>query len=438
MIFALATPVAQSAIGVFRISGVGCCEKFNTALNKPISEYRKVFLRDVFWEGVLIDRCSVVFYSSPNSYTGEDSVEVFCHGGLSVIKSLTGVFLALGFREAEPGEFSKIAFENGKLSLNEAEAVADLVHSEDVDRGLLSSEAVAGKLSNIISDLGDRVDGLRVYIEGSIDFSDEDYNFIAEGDVCNKLVEIKSSLVDLIDSSLVSTKKLTKNRVLFFGPPNTGKSSLFNRMLGFERALVSNVPGTTRDLIDSEMFYNSVNMELVDSAGIRETKDLIETMGVALSGVGVEESDLILVVLDHLTENYIDSFGSTLKEKSFLLVFNKSDEKEPLNSYDCVVSAKSGSGVQELKELIFKFIKEDKKNKRGSKKTFLIRERHLSLFNAALSALNSCIQKISNENAVDIAAEDLRQVRSSFDEFLGVKYPDDLLGDIFKDFCIGK
>jgi len=438
LIFALATPVAQSAIGVFRISGVGCCEKFNTALNKPISEYRRVFLRDVFWEGVLIDRCSVVFYSSPNSYTGEDSVEVFCHGGLSVIKSLTGVFLALGFREAEPGEFSKIAFENGKLSLNEAEAVADLVHSEDVDRGLLSSEAVAGKLSNIISDLGDRVDGLRVYIEGSIDFSDEDYNFIAEGDVCNKLVEIKSSLVDLIDSSLVSTKKLTKNRVLFFGPPNTGKSSLFNRMLGFERALVSNVPGTTRDLIDSEMFYNSVNMELVDSAGIRETNDLIETMGVALSGVGVEESDLILVVLDHLTENYIDSFGSTLKEKSFLLVFNKSDEKEPLNSYDCVVSAKSGSGVQELKELIFKFIKEDKKNKEGSKKTFLIRERHLSLFNTALSALNSCIQKISNEDAVDIAAEDLRQVRSSFDEFLGVKYPDDLLGDIFKDFCIGK
>ena len=430
--------MAQSAIGVFRISGVGCCEKFNTALNKPISEYRKVFLRDVFWEGVLIDRCSVVFYSTPNSYTGEDSVEVFCHGGLSVIKSLTGVFLALGFREAEPGEFSKIAFENGKLSLNEAEAVADLVHSEDVDRGLLSSEAVAGKLSNIISDLGDRVDGLRVYIEGSIDFSDEDYNFIAEGDVCNKLVEIKSSLVDLIDSSLVSTKKLTKNRVLFFGPPNTGKSSLFNRMLGFERALVSNVPGTTRDLIDSEMFYNSVNMELVDSAGIRETNDLIEAMGVALSGVGVEESDLILVVLDHLTENYIDSFGSTLKEKSFLLVFNKSDEKEPLNSYDCVVSAKSGSGVQELKELIFKFIKEDKKNKEGSKKTFLIRERHLSLFNAALSALNSCIQKISNGDAVDIAAEDLRQVRSSFDEFLGVKYPDDLLGDIFKDFCIGK
>ena len=175
MIFALATPVAQSAIGVFRVSGAGCCDVFNGALNKPISRHREVFLRDVFWNGVLVDRCSVVFYSGPNSYTGEDSIEVFCHGGLSVIKSLTGVFLELGFREAGPGEFSKIAFENGKLSLNEAEAVADLIHSEDVERSLLSSEAVAGKLSSIISDLGNEVDELRVFVEGSIDFSDEDY-----------------------------------------------------------------------------------------------------------------------------------------------------------------------------------------------------------------------------------------------------------------------
>ena len=162
------------------------------------------------------------FYSGPNSYTGEDSIEVFCHGGLSVIKSLTGVFLELGFREAGPGEFSKIAFENGKLSLNEAEAVADLIHSEDVERSLLSSEAVAGKLSSIISELGNEVDELRVFIEGSIDFSDEDYDFILEGRVETRLMKIKSSLVDLIDSSLISTKKLSKNKVLFFGPPNTG------------------------------------------------------------------------------------------------------------------------------------------------------------------------------------------------------------------------
>ena len=435
MIFALATPVAQSAIGVFRISGAGCCDVFNRALNKPISKYREVFLRDVVWDEGLVDRCSVVFYSGPNSYTGEDSVEVFCHGGLAVIKSLTGVFLALGFREAGPGEFSRIAFENGKLSLNEAEAVVDLINSEDVDRGLLSSKAVAGKLTSIISVLGSEVDALRVFIEGSIDFSDEDYDFIAEGSVEERLVKIKASLIDLVDSSLISSKKITKNRVLFFGPPNTGKSSLFNRVLGFERALVSNIPGTTRDLIDSEIFYQSVNMELVDSAGIRETDDFVEARGVALSGDEVKDAALVLVVVDHLTEDCVDGLKSKLSQNNYLLIFNKSDEMGPVKSYDCVVSAKSGYGIQDLKKMIFESIQNNKNNE---KKTFVIRERHLDLFNKALLDLSACIEKISNERDVDVAAEDLRLVRSSFDEFLGVKYPDDLLGDIFKDFCIGK
>ena len=151
MIFALATPVAQSALGVFRISGAGCGDVLNQALDKPILEYRKVFLREIMQTGRVLDKCSLVYYSAPNSYTGEDSVEVFCHGGLSVIRSLTSLFLLLGFEEAQPGEFSRIAFENGKLSLNEAEAVGDLIHSEDTERSMLSSEAVAGKLSSIIS-----------------------------------------------------------------------------------------------------------------------------------------------------------------------------------------------------------------------------------------------------------------------------------------------
>ena len=435
MIFALATPVAQSAIAVFRISGNGCCEKFNQLLKTPVLEYRKVFLRDVYAGSELVDRCSVVFYSGPSSYTGEDSVEIFCHGGLSVIKSLSALFFDLGIREADPGEFSRLAFENGKLTLNEAEAVADLIHSEDVERGALSSEAVAGKLSGLIRGLGDEVDDLRVFIEGSIDFSDEDYDFISEGNIEERLKKIHSSLVDLIDSSLVSSKKIEKNRVLFFGPPNTGKSSLFNRMLGFERALVSNVPGTTRDLIDSEMFFNSVNMELVDSAGVRETDDLIESRGVAISQSEINESHLILVILDHHTEPYLEDFKQRLSDKNYLLVFNKSDERSPVESYDCVVSAKSGEGVGDLKNVIFKSIQGYKTD---SKKTFVIRDRHLSLFKTALSLLESCIYKISNNQDVDVAAEDLRLIRSSFDEFLGIKYPDDLLGDIFKDFCIGK
>jgi tRNA modification GTPase len=250
----------------------------------------------------------------------------------------------------------------------------------------------------------------------------------------SRLLNIKNDLISLIDSSLVSSKKLTQNRVLFFGPPNTGKSSLFNRMLGFERALVSNTPGTTRDLIDSEVFYNSVNMELVDSAGVRSTDNLVESEGVVLSGNEVEECDLVLLILDHHTEDLLKEFKLKIKHKDFLSIFNKSDELKPREQYNCVVSAKNGHGVAALKDLIIERLGKNK----DLGKTYLIRERHLALFESALSAIDSSIERISKNINFDVAAEDLRTARSSFDEFLGVKYPDHLLGDIFRDFCIGK
>jgi tRNA modification GTPase len=435
MIFALATPVAQSALAIFRASGKGCFNVFNSVLNKPILNYREVCLRDVVFNNELVDRCSVVFYKGPKSFTGEDSLEVFCHGGLPVIRALASVFLKLGFEEAAPGEFSKRAFENEKISLNEAEAIADLIHSEDAEKSKLSVAALSGRLNELVLSIGDDVNALRVFVEGSIDFSDEDYNFIEEGEVGLRLKQLKTRVNNIIDSSLVSSKKLTKNRVLFFGPPNTGKSSLFNRLLGFDRALVSNVPGTTRDLIDSEMFYNSVNLELVDSAGIRDTNDLIESQGVELSKSELDATDVVLVVLDKDTEKLAAGFKVVLGERKSLFIFNKSDESSPVGDFDCVVSAKNGEGIQGLKDKILPLVKLSYSK---SKKTFLIRDRHLVLFNNALGHLEDCSAKIQRESDVDVAAEDLRLARSCLDEFLGVKFPDALLGDIFKDFCIGK
>ena len=435
MIFALATPVAQSALAIFRATGGDCLNSFSRVLNRPINGFGKMFLRDIVWEGQIIDRCSVVFYQNPKSFTGEDSVEIFCHGGLPVIRQIASIFLSLGFEEAAPGEFSKRAYENGKLSLNEAEAIADLIHSEDGERARLSSAALSGRLSEMISLLGDDVDSLRVFVEGSIDFSDEDYDFIKEGDVKQRLGDLRLRLQEIIDSSLISSDRLNKNRVLFFGPPNSGKSSLFNRLLGFDRALVSSVPGTTRDLIDSEMFYNSVNLELVDSAGVRETDDFIEAQGIALSNSELGVTDVVLVVLDEATEHLAPKFLVAVGEKKHLLVFNKVDQSVALTGVDCSVSAKTGDGVQNLKDLILALIK---RGSHESKKTHLIRDRHLVLFQSALTYLEDCMVKVGEEKDVDVAAEDLRLARSCFDEFLGVKYPDALLGDIFKDFCIGK
>ena len=435
MIFALATPVAQSALAIFRASGSGCYEVFNSVLNKPISSFREVCLRDILWEGGLVDRCSVVFYQGSKSFTGEDSVEVFCHGGLPVIRKLASVFLGLGFKEAAPGDFSRRAYENGKVSLNEAEAIADLIHAEDDERARLSSAALSGSLSEMVDSLGDDIDSLRVFVEGSIDFSDEDYDFIKEGGVVSRLVDLRKRLVNIIDSSLVSSQRASKKRVLFFGPPNTGKSSLFNRILGFDRALVSNVPGTTRDLIDSEMFYNSVSLELVDSAGVRDTGDLIESQGVGLSKSELTETDVVLAVFDKNTEGLVSDFISLLGGKKYLLVFNKLDESSPSMIFDCLVSAKTGEGIQGLKDMVLPLVKSSSIN---SQKTFLIRDRHLALFQDSLGYLDSCALKIQQEKNIDVAAEDLRLSRGCLNDFLGVKFPDDVLGEIFKDFCIGK
>jgi tRNA modification GTPase len=210
---------------------------------------------------------------------------------------------------------------------------------------------------------------------------------------------------------------------------------LFNRFLGFDRALVSNIPGTTRDLIDSEMFYNSVSLELVDSAGVRDAVGLIESRGVELAWSELEETDVVLVVFDKNTEAFVPDFVSSLKEKRYLLVFNKIDESSPSVAFDCLVSAKTGEGVKGLKDMILPLVKSLPAD---SEKIFLIRDRHLMLFQDSLEHLENCALKIQQERDVDVAAEDLRLSRACLDGFLGVKAPDDLLGDIFKDFCIGK
>ena len=192
-------------------------------------------------------------------------------------------------------------------------------------------------------------------MKGSIDFSDEDYDFIKEGEVVSRLGDLRQRVINIIDSSLVSSQRASKKRVLFFGPPNTGKSSLFNRLLGFDRALVSNIPGTTRDLIDSEMFYNSVNLELVDSAGVRETGDVIESRGVELSKSKLIETDVVLVVFDKNTEVSVPAFISLLDGKKYLLVFNKIDESSPSEDFDCVGFRKNWGGYSGFKRYGFTF-----------------------------------------------------------------------------------
>ena len=284
-VFALATPATRSALCVFRVSGPGCLAAFDSMFTQALGEPRKFYQRSLMAGSTAVDTVGVIFFEGPSSYTGEDSFEIYAHGGLAVMGSIVDLFKSVGFDEAGPGEFTKRAFLNGKLSLSEAESVVDVINASSKEVLDISLNSLRGGFSDEVFGFSKRLDSLRKFVEGSIDFSDEDYDFIKEGGVVDDVSRLCADFGGFVNKCFLAGETGLKKTVLFIGPPNSGKSSLFNRLLGFDRALVSDVPGTTRDLIESEVFYNNSSFKVLDSAGIRETVDVVESK----TGEGVIE-----------------------------------------------------------------------------------------------------------------------------------------------------
>ncbi len=435
VVFALATPPAKSAICVFRVSGSGCLKKLVDLFGKEDFRFGRFYVSDLFYKKNIVDRVGLIVFKGPNSYTGEDSFEVYAHGGLGVMSSIVGAFKGVGFDEAPGGEFTKRAFLNNKISLNEAEAVSDLIDSTD-ERGVaLSSKSLFGELSKKVVSFSEEIDSIRVRVEGDIDFSDEDNEYI-DGSLVGVLKNLCNRFDSFVAGCINKRHGYEKNRILLIGPVNSGKSSVFNRLLGFERALVSNTPGTTRDLIGSELFYESSSFSVFDSAGIRETKDMVEEAGIAASLSQISDADLVLMVFEEYDPAVFDRFKGLCGDKPFINIQNKIDVNKPkVNSFDCCVSAKSGAGFDVLKSLIISAFdsgaKEDDFN-------FIIRDRHEALFKKVVLDLNKSYERLSGGESIELVAEDLKNARSHLDEMVGKKFSDSLLGDIFNDFCIGK
>ena len=434
VVFALATPPAKSAICVFRVSGSGCLKKLGDLFGKDDFKFGRFYVNDLFHKKNIVDRVGLIVFKGPNSYTGEDSFEVYAHGGLGVMSSVVSVFKDVGFDEAPGGEFTKRAFLNNKISLNEAEAVSDLIDSTD-ERGVaLSSKSLFGELSKKVVSFSNEIDSIRVRVEGDIDFSDEDNEYI-DGSLVKDLKNLCNRFDSFVAGCVNKKFGYEKNRILLVGPVNSGKSSVFNRLLGFERALVSNTPGTTRDLISSELFYEASSFSVFDSAGIRDTKDRIEEAGIAASLSQINDADLVLIVFEDYDPAALDRFKGLCGDKPFINIQNKIDVNKPNNNFDCCVSAKSGAGFDVLKSLIVSAFdlgaKEDDFN-------FIIRDRHEALFKKVVLDLNKSHEGLSGGESIELVAEDLKSARSHLDEMVGKKFSDSLLGDIFNDFCIGK
>ena len=437
IIYALATPPAQSAICVFRVSGAGCLDALPRLFNSKLVEPRYFYKTEMLNKSDFVDSVAVVFFREPKSFTGEDGFEVYAHGGLAVMSKIVEAFDAVGFEEAQPGEFSKRAFLNNKMSLSQAEAVSDLISASSKDEASMVSLVLRGDFESRIFDFSGRLDALRVLVEGEIDFTDEDEVFVQNlaelgADVSRLSAEFSSF------AGACSSRKdgLNKPRVLIAGPPNSGKSSLFNALLSRDRSIVSSIAGTTRDFIDSELVLQNIVLTLGDSAGVRDTDDHIEGAGINISFDEIKKSDLVILVFDEETKGSVSFFQELLGEQEHLLVYNKIDasDKRP-SEFDLFVSAKEINGLGDLRKILDKKLSVDK-NQRDL--TYLVRERHINIFSEVSSVLDLISSSIEAGESLDVVAENLKVCRDLLAEVVGIQTSDELLGEIISSICIGK
>ena len=437
IIYALATPPAQSAICVFRVSGKGSLKALPKLFSSALNEPRRFYKTDMLNNGNFVDSVAVVFFKEPKSFTGEDGFEVYAHGGLAVMSKVVEAFDAIGFEEAQRGEFSKRAFLNNKISLSQAEAVSDLISASSQEEASRVSLVLSGDFESRIFEFSGRLDALRVLIEGEIDFTDEDEVFVQNlaelgADVSRLSAEFSSF------AGACSSRKdaLNKPRVLIAGPPNSGKSSLFNSLLSRDRSIVSSVAGTTRDFIDSELVLQNIVLTLGDSAGVRDTNDLIEGAGINISFDEIKKSDLVILVFDEETRGSVSFFQELLGEQKHLLVYNKIDvsDKRP-SEFDLFVSAKEMDGLSSLRKILDEKLSVEKNEK---DLTYLVRERHVNIFSEVSSRLELISFSIEANETLDVVAENLKACRDLLAEVVGIQTSDELLGEIFSSFCIGK
>ncbi|MCS7171408.1 MAG: tRNA uridine-5-carboxymethylaminomethyl(34) synthesis GTPase MnmE [Aquificaceae bacterium] len=443
-IVAIATPLGESAIGVLRLSGLGVWERIRELFlirGGPRPRYAHlVKLKDQ--EGGILDEGIMVYYRSPRSYTGEDMVELFLHGNPIILKKALELFLSRGIRLAEPGEFTKRAFLNGKMDLLQAEAVADLIGARS-ERALKSAQRrLQGELSSLINTMRDRLLEILAHVEADIEFSEEDIPTLDRGQLVNLLQNLDKDIEKLLSTVRTGEFLARGINLALVGKPNVGKSSLFNALLGRERAIVTHLPGTTRDFLQENLNIEGVPINLIDTAGIRHTEDPVEKIGVERSLQKLNTSDMVLLVLDGSKdlEDEDLSIHERVRELEHLVVINKADlgvRESVAKSFPQAirVSALKGEGIEELKRILLERLGIHLSD---SLQVYLS-VRHEALLKKSQKVLKSLLNRLETEEIFpEILMLDLREVLIYLEEIIGVVSTEDILGSIFSKFCIGK
>ncbi len=443
-IAAISTAMGAGGIGVIRISGPLALEIGQKICGSTLIPRVANFHSFKDSNGSLIDQGLILFFSEPNSFTGEDIIELQCHGGTVVTQSILNLCLKMGAVLAEPGEFTKRAYLNNKIDLAQAESVADLINASTVEAAQSAANSLSGKFSLEINNLLKNLIELRMYVEACLDFPEEDIDFISEGNVKEKLQNLSETMIKIMQAA--SQGQLLRDGIslVLVGQPNVGKSSLLNQLSGEDRAIVTDIPGTTRDAITSDINLNGIPLNIIDTAGLRDTDDPIEKFGIEKTWLSLEKGHIALFLVEA-------SKGITEYEKSILerlpedikriWIFNKIDlikgkaKIEQLDNDQIVyMSAKTGEGLDLLKQVILNIIG-FQENVEGNQNRFIARKRHLE-------ALENVYQSIQNAQlniaSAEIVAEELTVAQKHLSSITGEFTSDDLLGEIFSKFCIGK
>ena len=452
-IAAVATPAGEGGVGIVRVSGPNAeriaaalfvrAEGKNGELKSHMLHYGTI--RDPTSDKIL-DQVLLTIMRKPRSYTGEDIVEVHCHGGVFVVHRVLGLVLAQGARHAEPGEFTKRAFLNGRLDLAQAEAVLDLIAARTEKGADLALSQIKGELSNWIGDLREQLLDILAQVEAAIDFPEEEIELLERPALVAKIDALREKIVVITDTYEWGRLFREGAKVCICGRPNVGKSSLFNAVLGEERVIVTAIAGTTRDVIEESINLDGLPVVLWDTAGIRESTDEVERIGVNLSREHLEKSEAAVVVLDgsaSLTDEDRIFLSSTTK-KMGLIAINKSDLEQRLDRDQLrqiigekkivTVSARHGHGIQELRESLRETILP-----MDIEPAFVLTNvRHQSALLRGEQALADAGRALDETQPPELVAVALQQARESLEEVVGVMQNDDILELVFSRFCIGK
>lgn len=448
-ICAIATGMGQSAIGIIRISGEDAIEKADKIFRgkRRLSELQSftASFGGIYDGDKKLDEVIALVMRGPHTYTTEDTVELDCHGGPLVMKRVTELLIREGIRPAEPGEFTKRAFLGGRIDMTEAEAVMDVISAEN-DMALASSlEQLSGSLREKTVSLRDRILHETAFIESAID-DPENYSLDGYSEKLDDIIEGLSKEIESLISTSDEGRIIREGiRTAIVGRPNVGKSSIMNMLTGTDRAIVTDIEGTTRDTLEEYINLGGITLKLIDTAGIRDTEDVVEKIGVDRAIESMEAADLIMLVLDSsesLTDNDRELI-SRLRDKRYIVLINKSDLAQKLDTAELgalqnvlYISAKSGQGLDEIRETIREMFFKNEID--FNNQLYITNARHKAALVRAAESLGRVRESIGAGVGEDFYTIDMMAAYESLGEIIGETLEDDLADKIFKDFCMGK